>query len=179
MALDGEGLGFAGDDAPRAVFPSIVITKAHWCHGGYGPKRMLMLVMRLNPKRGIVLILRWSQPYSSYIMVDMRPHAILRLDLAAATFNGFTHEDPNRGVTPLTQEQPSIERRAWASRWSSHWALRERFRCGGAFPAVPDCMEAAGIHETTYNSIMKVMDIRKDSAEILCSVVIYNVSGHC
>ena len=34
--------GFAGDDAPRAVFPSIVgTTKTSRCYGWYGTKRFI------------------------------------------------------------------------------------------------------------------------------------------
>ncbi|KAK7323444.1 hypothetical protein VNO77_26917 [Canavalia gladiata] len=54
--------GFAGDDAPKAVFPSIVGRPRHT---GVWVKRMPMLAMKPNRKRGYAF-----------------PHAILRLDLA-------------------------------------------------------------------------------------------------
>merc|ERR1712130_1060486 len=89
--------GFAGDDAPRAVFPSIV-----------------------------------GRPRHQGVMVGMGQKDAYVMDSG----DGVSHGVP----------------------------VYERFRCPEAlFQPSFLGMEACGIHETTYNSIMKCdVDIRKD-----------------
>merc|ERR1712130_979889 len=119
--------GFAGDDAPRAVFPSIVGRPRHvGVMVGMGQKDAYV-GDEAQSKRGILtlkypvehgIITNWDDMEKSYELSDGQVITI----------------------------------------------GNERFRCPKAlFQPSFLGMEACGIHETTYNSIMKCdVDIRKD-----------------
>merc|ERR1711874_905117 len=96
------------------------------------------------------------------------PHAIYRLDLAG---RDLTHHlcklMTERGEYSLTTAEASnsIEKSYELPDGQVIKVGNERFRCPEALfkPHMVGNMESAGIHETTYNSIMKCdVDIRKD-----------------
>ncbi|KAE8722333.1 Actin-2 [Hibiscus syriacus] len=205
--------GFAGDDAPRAVFPSIVGRPRHtgvmvgmgqkdayvgdeaqskgiWHHTFYNELRVapeehpvLLTEAPLNPKANrekmtqimfetfnvpamyvaiqAVLSLYASGRTTGYAL----PHAILRLDLAG--------RDLTDALMKILTEREGLETAKSSSSVEKNYELpdgqvitigAERFRCPEVlFQPSLIGMEAAGIHETTYNSIMKCdVDIRKD-----------------
>ncbi|GAB4856790.1 hypothetical protein Ancab_014708 [Ancistrocladus abbreviatus] len=105
------------------------------------------------------------------------PHAILRLDLAGRDLTdhlmkiltergySFTTRQQNVKLTGKLQRQSSsVEKNYELPDGQVITIGAERFRCPEVlFQPSMIGMEAAGIHETTYNSIMKCdVDIRKD-----------------
>uniref|UniRef100_A0A8W8LHG3 Actin 2 n=1 Tax=Magallana gigas TaxID=29159 RepID=A0A8W8LHG3_MAGGI len=190
--------GFAGDDAPRAVFPSIVGRPRHQgVMVGMGQKDSYV-GDEAQSKRGILTlkypiehgIVTHTVPiYEGYAL----PHAILRLDLAGRDLTDYLMKIlTERGYSFTTTAEREIVRdikeklcyvaldfeqematAASSSSLEKSYELpdgqvitigNERFRCPESlFQPSFLGMESAGIHETTYNSIMKCdVDIRKD-----------------
>ncbi|KAE8669849.1 Actin-1 [Hibiscus syriacus] len=216
--------GFAGDDAPRAVFPSIVGRPRHMgVMVGMGQKDAYV-GDEAQSKRGI-LTLKYPIEHAMYVAIQVvlslyasgrttgivmdsgdgvshtvpiyegyaLPHAILRLDLAGRDLTDYLMKIlTERGYSFTTTAEREIvrdvkeklsyialdyEQELETSKTSSSVEKSyelpdgqvitigaERFRCPEVlFQPSLIGMEAAGIHETTYNSIMKCdVDIRKD-----------------
>merc|ERR1711971_50796 len=102
------------------------------------------------------------------------PHAILRLDLAGRVLTNYLMKIlTKRGYSFTTTAEREMATAAASTSLEKSYELpdgqvitigNERFRCPEAlFQPSFLGMEACGIHETTYNSIMKCdVDIRKD-----------------
>jgi len=179
--------GFAGDDAPRAVFPSVIGRPRHVSvMVGMGNKDSYV-GDEAQSKRGI-LTLKYPI-YEGYAL----PHAILRLDLAGRDLTDWMVKLlTERGYSFTTTAEREIvrdikEKLAYvaldfdqemqtassSSEVEKSYELpdgqvitvgNERFRCPEAlFQPSFLGMETPGVHETTYNSVMKCdVDIRKD-----------------
>merc|ERR1711892_1433517 len=102
------------------------------------------------------------------------PHAIVRLDLAGRELTNYLMKIlTERGYSFTTTAEQEMSTAAASTSLEKSYELpdgqaipigNERFRCPEAlFQPSFLGMEACGIHETTYNSIMKCdVDIRKD-----------------
>ncbi|EFC44039.1 hypothetical protein NAEGRDRAFT_55286 [Naegleria gruberi] len=193
--------GFAGDDAPRAVFPSII---------GRPKQKSIMVGMgnkdayvgdEAQSKRGILtlkypiehgIVTNWDDMKRSGITYAL-PHAILRLDLAGRdltdylmkilmergySFNTTAEREIVRDIKEklcyialdfeaemkVAAESSSVEKSYELPDGNVITVGNERFRCPEVlFQPNFIGMEAAGVHETTFNSIGKCdIDIRKD-----------------
>merc|ERR1712228_12364 len=213
--------GFAGDDAPRAVFPSIVGRPRHQgVMVGMGQKdsyvgdeaqsKRGILTLKYPIEHGIVtnwddMEKIWHHAFYNELRVapeehpvllteaPLNPKAILRLGLAGRDLTDYLMKIlTERGYSFTTTAEREIvrdikeklcyvaldfkqemETAASSTTLEKSYELpdgqvitiaNERFRCPEAlFQPSFLGMEAAGIHETTYNSIMKCdVDIRKD-----------------
>ncbi|KAJ1442549.1 Actin/actin-like conserved site [Sesbania bispinosa] len=201
--------GFAGDDAPRAVFPSIVGRPRHTgVMVGMGQKDayvgdeaqskreehpVLLTEAPLNPKANRekmtqIMFETFNAP-AMYVAIQ----AVLSLYASGRTTgivldsgDGVSHTVPiyeaEREIVRDMKEklayialdyEQELETSKTSSAVEKSYELpdgqvitigAERFRCPEVlFQPSMVGMEAAGIHETTYNSIMKCdVDIRKD-----------------
>ncbi|XP_004648886.1 actin, cytoplasmic 1-like, partial [Octodon degus] len=213
--------GFAGDDAPRAVFPSIVGRPRHQgVMVGMGQKdsyvgdeaqsKRGILTLKYPIEHGIVtnwddMEKIWHHTFYNELRVapeehpvllteaPLNPKAILRLDLAGRDLTDYLMKIlTERGYSFTTTAEREIVRdikeklcyvaldfeqematAASSSSLEKSYELpdgqvitigNERFRCPEAlFQPSFLGMESTGIHETTFNSIMKCdVDIRKD-----------------
>ncbi|CAI9533624.1 Actin, muscle (Fragments) [Lemmus lemmus] len=118
--------GFAGDDAPRAVFPSIVGRPRDSYVGDEAQSKRGILTLRvapeehpvllteapLNPKTGIVMdsgdgVTHTVPIYEGYAL----PHAILRLDLAGRDLTDYLMKIlTERGYSFTTTAEREIEK---------------------------------------------------------------------
>nr|GMD86076.1 putative actin family [Ipomoea batatas] len=162
--------GFAGDDAPRAVFPSIVGRPRHTgVMVGMGQKDAYV-GDEAQSKRGIVLD-----------SGDGVSHTVPMMKILTERGYSFTTSAEREIVRDMKEKlayialdyEQELETSKTSSAIEKSYELpdgqvitigAERFRCPEVLfqPSIIG-MEAAGIHETTYNSIMKCdVDIRKD-----------------
>merc|ERR1712243_130769 len=176
--------GFAGDDAPRAVFPSIVGRPRHvGVMVGMGQKdayvgdeaqsKRGILTLKYPVEHGIItnwddMEKIWHHTFYNELRVAPEEQPVL---LTEAPLNPKAIKEKLCYV-PLDFEQEMSTAAASTSLEKSYELPdgqvitigNERFRCPEAlFQPSFLGMEACGIHETTYNSLMKCdVDIRKD-----------------
>ncbi|XP_035696376.1 actin, muscle-like [Branchiostoma floridae] len=191
---NGSGLvkaGFAGDDAPRAVFPSIVGRPRHQgVMVGMGQKdayvgdeaqsKRGILTLKYPVEHGIVtnwddMEKVWHHTFYNELRIAPEENPCLLTEAPLnpkANREKMTHVSHMLGYVALDFEQEMLTAATSTSLEKSYELPdgqvitigNERFRCAEAlFQPSFLGMESAGVHETVYNSIMKCdIDVRKD-----------------
>ncbi|XP_042637353.1 actin, aortic smooth muscle [Orycteropus afer afer] len=200
---NGSGLckaGFAGDDAPRAVFPSIVGRPRHQgVMVGMGQKdsyvgdeaqsKRGILTLKYPIEHGIItnwddMEKIWHHSFYNELRVAPEEHPTLLTEAPLnpkANREKMTQTAEREIVRDIKEKlcyvaldfENEMATAASSSSLEKSYELpdgqvitigNERFRCPETlFQPSFIGMESAGIHETTYNSIMKCdIDIRKD-----------------
>nr|XP_027227283.1 actin-like [Penaeus vannamei] len=180
---NGSGLckaGFAGDDAPRAVFPSIVrpcpVTRANrekmtqimfesfQVPATYVTIQAVLSLYASGRTTGQVCdsgdgVTHFVPVYEGFAL----PHAILRLDLAGRDLTHYLMKIMTDEMN-VAAASSSIDKSYELPDGQVITIGNERFRCAEAlFQPSFLGMESAGIQETVHNSIMRCdIDIRKD-----------------
>jgi len=185
--------GFAGDDAPRAVFPSLVGRPRHQgVMVGMGQKdsyvgdeaqsKRGILTLKYPIEHGIVtnwddMEKFWHHTFYNELRVAPEEHPVLLTERGYA----FTTTAEREIVRDIKEKlcyvaldfEQEMQTAAQSSSIEKSYELpdgqvitigNERFRCPEVlFQPSLIGLESVGIHETTYNSIMKCdVDIRKD-----------------
>uniref|UniRef100_A0A182WQJ1 Actin n=1 Tax=Anopheles minimus TaxID=112268 RepID=A0A182WQJ1_9DIPT len=151
--------GFAGDDAPRAVFPSIVGRPRHQgVMVGMGNKDSYV-GDEAQSKRGI-LTLKYPIEHGIITITTTAEREIVRDIKEKLCYVALDFEQEMATAAASTSLEKSYE----LPDGQVITIGNERFRCPEAlFQPSFLGMESSGIHETVYNSIMKCdVDIRKD-----------------